>query len=328
MRRAFTLIELLVVIAIIALLLGLLLPSLGSARDAARMVACAAMARQLGDAQATYMNGNREYFAGPNTSGADIQVGAAKCEGETNPSMPTQSYDWISPVLGEELNFSSQRSVRMAQIFNNYGCAAAREPSSPWVGSSASDIQDFIKTNNDVGYRQNSYLTPSSFHLFADALAAKKHPYKGKFLRWSFNTPVAMRHTYQPRLDLIGLEPAKKVLLADGTRYYDDVLKILDFDATPSPQYYGAFTASGPIFDGSREYGKINASNPTNYLLSFRHPGQKINITFFDGHVGAMKSEDAWMDASPWYPGGSIFNGASATQESVAYYANRSKNIP
>lgn len=328
MRRAFTLIELLVVIAIISLLIGILLPSLGSARDAARMVACAAMQRSMGQAQGTYMNANRDYFAGPNTSGADIQVGAAQCEGETTSSMPTQSYDWITPILGDELGFSPQRSIRMAQIFNDYGCGAAREFSSPWVGSSAKDIAQFVKTNTDVGYKQASFLTPSSFHLWATALASKKHPYKGGFLRWGFNTPVSVREGYLPRLDQVGLQPDNKVLLADGTRYYDDIANILDFDATPSPTYYGAFTASGPIFDGSREYGKINGSNPTNYLLSFRHPGQRINAAYFDGHVAPMKSEDAWADASPWYPGGSVFNGTSATQESIEFYKNKSKHIP
>lgn len=57
-RRGFTLIELLVVISIIALLIAILLPALGSARTAARQVACQSNLRQIGIAYVAYQNDN------------------------------------------------------------------------------------------------------------------------------------------------------------------------------------------------------------------------------------------------------------------------------
>lgn len=60
--RGFTLVELLVVIAIIAVLVGILLPTLSAARAQAISTQCLANLRQCGQALYIYANQNRGYF--------------------------------------------------------------------------------------------------------------------------------------------------------------------------------------------------------------------------------------------------------------------------
>ena len=78
-RKGFTLIELLVVVGIIAVLISILLPSLGRARKQAQAVNCLSNLRQFGNANQMFLNDNKQTMPftnwGPTASWPNAKAG-------------------------------------------------------------------------------------------------------------------------------------------------------------------------------------------------------------------------------------------------------------
>ncbi|MBN1359441.1 MAG: prepilin-type N-terminal cleavage/methylation domain-containing protein [Sedimentisphaerales bacterium] len=107
-RRAFTLIELLVVIAIIAVLMGILMPTLRKVKEQGNMVQCLGNLRQWNLVFSMYLQENNgKFFAGPRTQNGGLYWWVASLDDKIESRI--QNKTWFCPK--NKSSYQDERGV-------------------------------------------------------------------------------------------------------------------------------------------------------------------------------------------------------------------------
>ncbi|MFM9996583.1 MAG: type II secretion system protein [Phycisphaerales bacterium] len=160
-RGGFTLIELLVVVAIIALLIGIILPSLGRAREAARAAKCLSNQRQIGLAFHVYCEEFRDYH--PRESGYCEAPGTipARCA-------PTWAY-MLRPLVKSTWEFVDPRVDMSGGVGDRFeSMEMYHDPSRP------ADGHNIHYVNNGISFRDA--VTVNFYAKHPTSLAAYSEP--------------------------------------------------------------------------------------------------------------------------------------------------------
>ena len=185
----FTLVELLVVIAIIALLLAILLPGLGKAREAARGVACMSKMKQLGLAMNTYAADYDGWFPqnpyGGNRSDLkcwDAQISTYLNYDEDHPNTQAPVYHCPSGLLWPGISPGRSRGYYINAHVAKSAFSRAYQNASDETGAPRRGDANAVNPHDGVQGRLSSIPQPARlgvlFELWISPRWASKYNYQ------------------------------------------------------------------------------------------------------------------------------------------------------
>lgn len=236
-KAAFTLIELLVVIAVIGTLVGLLLPAVQSAREAARRSACQNNLRQLGIALHNHENANRYFPPSTDTTLNGTTNGTA--------AQPWSGQAFLMPFMEGDTIY------RLIDFKSGYHSAAHQPPAMPFVlASTKVDVlMCASEPNNRVRLKADG--TPEHYPLnYAMSM--------GAFLVYDPVTKADGGHAFAPN---------KKLRPKDFSDGLSKTLSLSEVKAY-TPRYHNASTPSGH----SLTQAATTPATPADVLEAFGSP--------------------------------------------------------
>ncbi len=343
-RRAFTLVELLVVVAVIALLIGLLLPALGKARQSAWTIVAGNMQRQLSLGVQAYASSSDGWIPGCNSSGLSYETGIGANDprykrANSDGSQPVQCWDWISPAL-QDAGLPNGIGQRFRAIFERFADPAMKVTStvfstreSDWTRNVREEVAargpmvgiSFLMPGNFQWYSRNPQggsnpLSSTGGGLVLDENTGANIAYVYPAFTGPVSTNPADLPSYRPRLDSLQ-NPSSKVANVTAFRFLPSDLKP-DFDATPGDVMLGSFACGNATTRRSAEFGDISTSLHQNRgdvnSLTYRHAG-RISVAMFDGSVKVLTQSES-RNPSLWFPRGFKYNGVEAHPDAAQFY--------
>ncbi|MCC5829081.1 MAG: DUF1559 domain-containing protein [Phycisphaeraceae bacterium] len=273
-RPAFTLIELLVVISIIALLIGLLLPALGLARESARNVVCQSNQKQFVTAMFSYAADHNGRFL--RYGGLDLVHNPTKIWRDAGATWYSEADSFhtilASHMLGSPTTItSSSRIVDQAIV---HWWSVLREAPIFWCPSAPGDYPEATPENRNAIAQWTSGVP-----VAVNGRIAPHRAEHAQYVRARRLDDIA-----RPSISIISGDGKKLGLRADGQAWKS------------TGSWYGKY--ADPLFrhfpqDEVPERARRNQDQAAGMVLDTLHRGLgRANFSFWDGRVASEPDED------------------------------------